>query len=329
MPSELVIPSPRPLGVRGPDGKWRIQERFDPPVCFVMAGGGAHGAVQWGLLQALSETDIVPDSIIGTSVGALGGAIAAEDFGSAVNRLAYVWAQLDLSRLLGEHWIGKRWMTAALSGSLADSQPERKALTEILSARTFSELTTPFAAVTTDVASGAARIHDSGDLIDALLASSAIPGLLPSVTIDGRPQMDGLASANLPARPAVDRGARTVIVLDTGSRPEPAADEIVESQSRLIGRVFSVMSTQQRRIQLHSAARDATVVVLPTPDDLGGTLDFRETMGAAAQSYALAREFLGDLASTSGKLEVGLHCRRDESVATALGEVKLWPVVAR
>lgn len=329
MSSDLVVPPPRPVGVRGPDGKWRLRNRLEPPVSFVMAGGGAHGAVQWGLLQALSETDIVPDSIIGTSIGALGGAIAAEDFGSAVNRLGYVWAQLDLSRLLGERWLGKRWFTAAFSGSLADNEPERKALTEILRARSFADLNTPFAAVTTDVASGTARVHDSGDLIDALLASSAIPGLLPPVAIDGRPQMDGLASANLPARPAVERGARTLIILDTGSRPQPESDEIVGSQTRLISRVYSLMSVQQRRIQLHGAAREAAVVVIPTPDDLAGALDFRGTLAAAAQSYELARNFLADLAASSGRLEVGLHARRDDPASAAPGDVTLWPVEER
>ena len=60
------------------------------PVFYAMAGGGSHGAVQWGLLQALSETDLTPDGIVGTSAGALSGVIMAEDPPSGLNRLAYI-----------------------------------------------------------------------------------------------------------------------------------------------------------------------------------------------------------------------------------------------
>ncbi len=71
-----------------------------------------------------------------------------------------------------------------------------------------------------EIATGKATALDSGDLIPALLASSAIPGILPPVTIGGRQYIDGLASANLPARLAVERGAGSIVVLDTGSRKQ-------------------------------------------------------------------------------------------------------------
>ena len=75
------------------------------PVHFVMAGGGSHGAVQWGALQALDQTDLCPDAIIGTSAGALTGSILAEDLASGVHRIAYVWGQINMSFLVGEKWL--------------------------------------------------------------------------------------------------------------------------------------------------------------------------------------------------------------------------------
>lgn len=291
-----------------------------------MAGGGAHGAVQWGLLQALAETDIAPDAVIGTSIGALGGAILAEDPAAAVSRLAYVWGQLDVSTLIGEKWFDSRMLKNARRQALVGNEPERAALKQILRARTFAELSLPFAAVSTDLASGAAVAHDSGSLVDALLASSAIPGLLPPVVINRRPQVDGLASANLPCEIAVARGARTVIALDTGARPIP--DDIASSQPKLLGRVIAVLAANQRREQLQAAAREVPVVLLPTPNDLGATLDFRGTMQAAAASYQLARDFLPALAGEH-KLKVGLHARPGDPGAAGLDQEYLWPVIAR
>jgi NTE family protein len=82
--------------------------------------------------------------------------------------------------------------------SLAENTAEEATLKSILVARDFSELKIPTAAVATDLATGKATAFDSGPLIPALLASSAIPGMLPPVTINGRRYIDGLASANLP-----------------------------------------------------------------------------------------------------------------------------------
>lgn len=323
--ADMKIPpaQPHPLGF---GQRVSLAHRLRRPVHFVMAGGGAHGAVQWGLLQALAETDITPDAVIGTSIGALGGAILCEDPAAAVSRLAYVWGQLDVSTLIGEKWFDSRMLKNAGRQALVDNGPERSALEQILDARTFAELALPFAAVSTDLATGAAVAHDSGDLITALLASSAIPGLLPPVDIKGRPQVDGLASANLPCELAVARGAGTVIALDTGSRPVPA--DIAASQPTLLGRVIAVLSANQRREQLQAAAREVPVVLLPTPTDLGGTLDFRGTMEAAAAAYELARAFLAELAKTKPRtrLATGLHTRRDDQAAAGLDESLCWPV---
>lgn len=323
--SDLTIPPPRTPPSRGFGERLPLAHRLRPPVHFVLAGGGAHGAVQWGLLQALGETDIAPDAVIGTSIGALGGAILAEDPASAVSRLAYVWGQLDVSTLIGEKWFDTKMLKNAGRQALVDNEPERAALEQILQARTFAELSLPFAAVSTDLATGAAVAHDSGDLIRALLASSAIPGLLPPVAINERPQVDGLASANLPCEIAVRRGAGTVIALDTGARPVPV--DIASSQPKLLGRVIAVLAANQRREQLQAAAREVPVVLLPTPTDLGGTLDFRGTMQAAAASYQLAREFLAALAGER-KLRIGLHARPDDPSAAGLDEAYSWPVAA-
>src|SRR4051812_34512837 len=100
--AQLVVPPPRPIAVRRRSDLLRLTSRLPSPIHYVLAGGGAHGCVQWGSLQALAETDLRPDALIGSSAGALTGAIVAEDPVAAVHRLAYVWSQLDLQALLGD-----------------------------------------------------------------------------------------------------------------------------------------------------------------------------------------------------------------------------------
>lgn len=307
----LIVPPPRPAPIRSQGPLLKLAHRLPGSIHYALAGGGAHGCVQWGLLQALAETDVVPDALVGNSAGALTGAIVAEDPISAVHRLAYVWSQLDVQTLLGDGWLSVIKSATRGGSSLVDSAPEAIALTAILRAKTFEELDLPFAAVTTDLATGIAVTHSTGALIPALLASSAIPGVLPPVAINGRLYVDGLASANLPAQLAVARGADTVIVLDTGSREQTP---VSASPTRVVGRVNAILARSQRRSQLAAAAAEVPVILLPTPADLGAAMDFRGTVAAAARAYELGRTFLTDLAATGrGRLKPGLYARASEA----------------
>lgn len=315
MATQLHVPKPIAAAGMRPRGPVQLQSLLPRPVTFVMAGGGAHGCVQWGLLQALAETDITPDALIGTSAGSLTCAIVGEDPLSALSRLSYVWSQLDLDVLVGDSWMSILSSATKRRRSLADNTTERETLESILVARAFEELQLPAAAVATDLATGKATAFDSGDLVTALLASSAIPGMLPPVTINGRYYIDGLASANLPARLAVERGAGTVIVLDTGSRePVPVAT----SPTKVVARVNGILNARQRSAALAFASTHVPTIVLPTPQNLGAALNFRGTMSAASASYELARTFLADLAAqyepptgaTAPQLETALYARR-------------------
>jgi NTE family protein len=183
-------------------------------------------------------------------------------------------------------------------------------LRSILHTSRIENLEVPFAAVATDLAEGGPKVFDSGPLIPALLASSAIPGVLPPVAIDGRLYVDGLASANLPAIPALHMGAGSIVVLDTGSR---SAGEIGTTPAKVLGRVGAIMASSQRRRQLREAAHDVPVLLLPTPADLGGTLDFAGTMRAGASGYAMTRAYLADLVlQRRRRLRPGLYARPDD-----------------
>jgi predicted acylesterase/phospholipase RssA len=143
----MHVPSPVTTRSADPREPLVLAHRLPHPIAYVMAGGGAHGSVQWGLLQALGETDIAPDALIGTSAGSLTCSILGEDPLSALSRLAYVWSQLDIEILVGDSWMAMLSAATKKSQSLAENTAEEATLESILVARDFSELKIPTAAV--------------------------------------------------------------------------------------------------------------------------------------------------------------------------------------
>jgi NTE family protein len=172
--------------------------------------------------------------------------------------------------------------------------------------------------VATDITSGEPQVLEDGELIPALLASSAIPGVLPPVQISGRWYMDGLASANLPASLAFRRGAGSIVAFDT-SPPisgAPADKAPVVALPQLVPMLNAVLSKQQRVSSLASAAAHVPVIYLPTPAALTGSLSFTASLEVARESYQVVSEFLVDLyrrfgVGAVGELPAGLYARPD------------------
>lgn len=197
------------------------------PVAFVLASGANLGAVQVGMLRALVEHGIVPDLIVGSSIGAINGAGLAEDpTTSGVARLERVWSTTDGRDLLmpngrippAVHWLRRGEAIHRIDGLKA-------LLRRTLSTDSFAGLRVPFHCVAADVDEARERWFHEGPLVDALLASAAIPALFPPVDIDGKRYIDGAVVNDVPIARAAELGARTIYVLEVGrfsrSRPEP------------------------------------------------------------------------------------------------------------
>ncbi|WP_063778171.1 patatin-like phospholipase family protein, partial [Lentzea aerocolonigenes] len=182
---------------------------------FVFAGGGSLGAVEAGMLAALTEAAVHPDLVVGTSVGAANAVWFAAN-PSDVEGLASRWISLSrtdvcplrpVRGLLGlfgfrDHLVPDSSLRRLLERSLGDLTLERTALPAHVGA--------------TDVLSGAEVLLSSGRAVDAVLASTAIPGVFPPVLLDERYLIDGGAVNNTPVSHAVDLGADEVWVLPTG-----------------------------------------------------------------------------------------------------------------
>lgn len=188
---------------------------------WVLGGGGLHGAVEVGMLRALVERGLRPDLVLGTSVGALNGALYAADPDSAVERLTALWTDFagnspfEGSLLEQAGTIARNWT------HLHGNHRLRRLILQQLPARTFEELQVPFACVAASIEGAGARWFDRGDLIAPLLATTAVPGLLPPVEIDGEHHLDGGLVDSIPVERAVELGATCIIVLQVGRIEQP------------------------------------------------------------------------------------------------------------
>lgn len=184
---------------------------------YVLSGGVSLGSIQAGMLLALAEAGVKPDFIVGTSVGAVnGGWVASRTDVDGLTRLADVWCSLSRSDVFPTRpLVGLLGFLGRLP-SLVPATNLRRLLRRHLEFTRLEDAPTPLHVVATDVRSGHDVLLSSGDAVDAIAASAAIPAVLPPVRINGRDLMDGGVVNNTPLSHAVALGADVVYVLPTG-----------------------------------------------------------------------------------------------------------------
>jgi NTE family protein len=183
---------------------------------FVLAGGGSLGAVEVGMLRALAGVGVRPDLIVGASAGAINGAHFAGDPSPAgVARLEQVWRNITRRDVMP---LGLRDLLriAWRRDHMVDPSGLRRLLEKHLAYRRLEDAVVPVHVVATDRALGSEVVLSAGPVIDAVLASTAIPGVFPPVVIDGRELIDGGVANNTPISTALRLGARRIVVLPTG-----------------------------------------------------------------------------------------------------------------
>lgn len=171
-----------------------------------------------GMLRALAEAGIRPDFIVGTSIGAFNGSVvAAETASHAVERLTELWTEITGAKLFASG-IGQRMKNLAFMRPAIHSTDElREMLLRVHGADTkIEDLRTPFQCVAASIEGASEHWFTEGPLVDALLASSAIPVLLGPVEIDGEHFYDGGLVNSIPIDRAIELGATTVYALQVG-----------------------------------------------------------------------------------------------------------------
>ncbi len=216
----------------------------------ILTGGANWGAVQVGAVGALFERGFRPELIVGVSVGAINGAyLASRPSPEGVDALVKLWEKADTRRIFGSRFARIRELAAVLLHDSAFSNRSlRSFLEQSLPVRRFEETTIPLAVVASDLASGTSRLLSSGDLLEAVLASAAIPGLFPPVEIDGERLVDGAIADPLPIAALLRRGIRRVVVVEAG-RPCGCGNDLGHATS-LFQRAVTVVMRDRMNLLL-------------------------------------------------------------------------------
>lgn len=194
-----------------------------PQTAFVLGGGGRWGAVEVGMLQALGDAGIEPELILGTSVGAFNGSVIADDPGSSgVKRLTAFWEEVSGADLFGGTLLGRMKSVATMRPALHETSEIRGILERVHGKdRLIEDLSVPFQCVAASIERSSEHWFTRGPLVDAVLASSAVPALFPPVEIGGEHFYDGGLVNSVPLTRAVDQGASVIFVLQVGRVETP------------------------------------------------------------------------------------------------------------
>lgn len=297
----------------------RVSSAHAGTTAFVFSGGGARGALHVGALRALLEAGIRPDFLVGTSIGAWNAAwLAQSPTLDGVEALAAIWQRMQPGQVL----LGQRrslWSrTRALKGLLMLSAL-RRALTggsslcsdtglrQILAQRfadlTFEDLALPLYVIATNLSHGGRAVFQRGPLMDAVLASSAIPGIFPPVRVDDALYADGGMVDGCSVETAIEMGACRIFVLAIGY-DAAAGDGAAwmrageraaagHSAPSVIQRASQVMGNYQIQRALERTPQGVeTHLISLSPDAGGGTLSFGNVAGLIECAYTSARAYL-------------------------------------
>ncbi|OBJ84713.1 patatin-like phospholipase family protein [Mycobacterium asiaticum] len=271
------------------------------PTAFVLSGGASLGAIHAGMLLALADAGITPDLIVGTSVGAVnGGWLASRSDCAGVRGLADLWISLARKQIFPARPIAGALGMFGRRTHLVPNTGLRALLAEKLEFTRLENAPTPLHVVATDVISGTDVLLSSGDAVDAIAASAAIPGIFPPVRIDGRDLMDGGVVNNTPVSHAIALGADQIWVLPTGyscdlpTAPRSAANMALHAMTIALNHRLAV------DIARFETEYDLRVIRPLCPVSISG-LDFSHAPELIERSEAATKEWLAANPPTVGQ----------------------------
>jgi NTE family protein len=266
---------------------------------FVLGGGGVLGAVEVGMLRALSRAGVTPDLLVATSIGAINGAMGAADPTPAVtDRLVRLWASPEMGEVYGES-IPRQLRRFATRTHLHSPLPLRRLLSRALPEK-FAELAVPLHLCAAGIERAAEVWFSDGELLPAVMAAAAVPGLLPPEEIDGEHFVDGAIVNSLPVERAVELGATLIYVLHVGRLDRPLSSP--QRPWEVATTAMEIMRRARFARELAAVPQGVTVHVLPTGD--GDERDdnpwaYRDAAGLrrrVSAAYAACRDYLSSAA---------------------------------
>ncbi|HXK82691.1 MAG TPA: patatin-like phospholipase family protein, partial [Bacteroidales bacterium] len=193
-----------------------------------LGGGAALGAAHVGVLRTIKEYNININYVAGTSIGALAASFFA--FGVPIDKIEEM--------TLGLKWVDISRLSLSKYGLLKNDKLSHL-IKKYIGDKNIEEANIPLAIVAADVATGEKVVLKSGSLIDAVQASTCIPGIFIPVEIDDRMLVDGGLVENVPVNTVKNMGAKLVIAVDLNAKhkynkPDNIFDVIINSFHHLL-----------------------------------------------------------------------------------------------
>lgn len=285
-------------------------------VVLVFQGGGALGAYQAGVYEALHESGIEPDWVIGTSIGAINAAlICGNDAARRLERLHAFWARVerrtgldDLTRFLTGlanlpanattvaqgipaffapnpvAWLGPHVPLGVEGAAYYTTTPLRETLAELVDLSVLNACRTRLTVGAVNVNTGEMRYFDSRDepvCLDHVIASGALPPAFPAVRVDGDPYWDGGIYSNTPIEAVLDDNPRRDSVIFAvqiwdPTGPEPASVWDVLGRMKDIQYASRARSHLARQKQIHHLRHVIRELARRLPAQVRGTAEARE-----------------------------------------------------
>jgi NTE family protein len=242
----------------------------------VLSGGGARGFAHAGVLKALEENSMEVTAISGVSAGAVIGAFYAAGF--PVDEIVSLVKEVEMFRVTD---------LQLLKPGLFKTDAVRKSLNKHLAGLNFSDLKIPLTVSATDFKTGALNYIAEGDLVEGLLASSAIPALFQPVERNGALLVDGGLMNNFPIDPLLDLPDPI-----TGVHVNPllSGDITKLNVPRALDRAFHMALSHDVKVK----AQRCTWFLEPSELAHYGMFDFENAEEIAAIGYRYAKKKLSD-----------------------------------
>ena len=263
---DILIPSKQPTSNK---------TIHHPRIALVLGGGGSRGYAHVGVIKALEKEGVPIDLIIGTSAGSIMGAIYADSASSKklenITMSANFWDYADIANM-------------PLFGGVMSGNNLQNFLVKNLKAKTFDNLAIPLVVVTTDFRKGVPYIIKGGPIPPAVLASSAVPGVVRPVYLYGKILVDGGVVDNVAVDIAEKYHPKIIIAVDVSSDLEDAKPG---SEFSILFRSYSITLKKLSNLQLSKTS----FIIKPNLSNIG-MFDMSQKNKLVTEGYKAAEKII-------------------------------------
>lgn len=261
-------------------------------VAWVLGGGGLRGASEVGMAKALLAEGVQPGLIVGTSIGSLNGAVlASAPIAESVPRLARMWEEMRASTVFSESLVQRARHLFNHWTHFHSNDALRKLVEEWVPYTKLDEADVTIQTCAACIETSSEHWFTDGPVVDAVLASCALPGVLPPVEIDGLHYIDGGVVNSIPVSRAIELGAEEIYVLHVGNIDDPLEAPRHPWDVAMVS--FEVARRHRFNRELETVGEHVQVHVLPTgkpPGKFNDLTKLRYNYDSAIQAHVDAAE---------------------------------------